>query len=258
MRDDHRVERSSLPEQVAALLHQAIVDGDYAPGQQLPQQKELAHQYGVSLSVAREGLALLTSAGVVTSSHGRGTFVNDSSPALLRFPMWVGSASDWRAVLESTEARYFVERALARLAAQRCTKEELAEMSARLRVMEASSSDAAAFASADVGFHMALARAAHNRLLESSLSSIRQIIGQDVFDHHLHGAQDASPADVILAHRQVLDAVAAADPNAAERAMGVIIERAVNYVRARGATDQVFLADGNSEVDAAVDGAPQR
>lgn len=232
-----RVERTSLPEQVAALIHKAIVDGQFAPGEQLPQQKELAQQYGVSLSVTRESLALLTSAGVITSNHGRGTFVNDQPRALLRFPMWVGAASDWHEMLEGTEARYFIERAIARLAAQRRSDDELAELTAWLAEMEKSAEDAEAFAAADVGFHIALGKAARNQLLETSLTSIRQIIGQDIFDHHLHAGGDLVATDVVAAHREVLDAIRRADPETAEEHMGAIIGRAVDYVKQRSAED---------------------
>ena len=46
MRTSHR---RSLPEQIAARIHEQISDGTYPAGSQLPLQKELAHHFGVSI-----------------------------------------------------------------------------------------------------------------------------------------------------------------------------------------------------------------
>ena len=42
--------RRSLPEQIAARIHEQISDGTYPAGSQLPLQKEIAHHFGVSVS----------------------------------------------------------------------------------------------------------------------------------------------------------------------------------------------------------------
>ncbi|NBH01923.1 GntR family transcriptional regulator [Amycolatopsis sp. SID8362] len=68
---------SGLPafRQVAADLREKITAGDYAPGEQLPSERELVDSYGVSRPTIREAVNLLRSEGLVTAEHGRGVFV---------------------------------------------------------------------------------------------------------------------------------------------------------------------------------------
>lgn len=69
--------RSGVPafRQVAADLRQKISAGSYAPGEQLPSERELVEHYGVSRPTVRDAVDILRSEGLVTSEHGRGVFV---------------------------------------------------------------------------------------------------------------------------------------------------------------------------------------
>ncbi|MET7990010.1 GntR family transcriptional regulator [Amycolatopsis sp. NPDC005232] len=69
--------RSGVPafRQVAADLREKITAGQYAPGEQLPSERELVDAYGVSRPTVREAVNMLRSEGLVTSEHGRGVFV---------------------------------------------------------------------------------------------------------------------------------------------------------------------------------------
>lgn len=61
--------------QVAADLREKITAGAYAPGEQLPSERDLVDSYGVSRPTIREAVNLLRSEGLVTAEHGRGVFV---------------------------------------------------------------------------------------------------------------------------------------------------------------------------------------
>jgi len=69
--------RSGVPafRQVAADLRQKIAAGNYAPGEQLPSERELVDTYGVSRPTVRDAVNVLRAEGLVTSEHGRGVFV---------------------------------------------------------------------------------------------------------------------------------------------------------------------------------------
>jgi DNA-binding GntR family transcriptional regulator len=64
--------------QIAADLQRRIADGELAPGQRVPSESELMTRYGVSRGTARQGLAVVEAAGLVTAIHGKGRFVNES------------------------------------------------------------------------------------------------------------------------------------------------------------------------------------
>ena len=115
MRDDTR---RSLPEQIAARIHEQISDGTYPPGTQLPLQKELARHFGVSISVVRESLAKLAAGGLIWSRAGTGTFVSDNADAAMRFPMWMREPSSPQELAEALEARDLLARTRGRAGRQ--------------------------------------------------------------------------------------------------------------------------------------------
>lgn len=70
-----RANRVPLSTQAQQYLLAQIEQGIYAPGEQLPSEKELAVQLGISRPTLREALHNLEQAGVLLRKHGVGTFV---------------------------------------------------------------------------------------------------------------------------------------------------------------------------------------
>ncbi len=60
-------------------LEQAIKNGEYSVGSQLPPQNELAKQFNVSLLTIRQALSLLEEEGLISREQGRGTFIERNS-----------------------------------------------------------------------------------------------------------------------------------------------------------------------------------
>jgi len=58
-------------------LRERIQRREWAPGQRIPSEPELAREYGISRTTIREGLDVLEKEGVVERRHGHGTFVRD-------------------------------------------------------------------------------------------------------------------------------------------------------------------------------------
>ncbi|KRV47638.1 GntR family transcriptional regulator [Wenjunlia vitaminophila] len=59
-------------QQLAAALRREIDNGVYPPGARLPSESELSARFGASRNTVRNGLKLLVSEGLVTSSQGLG------------------------------------------------------------------------------------------------------------------------------------------------------------------------------------------
>lgn len=72
------VKKQTLAEQVAETIKEAIVGGDWPPGEALPTEPELAEQFGVSRAVVRDATRMLAAQGLVEAQHGRGVFVTES------------------------------------------------------------------------------------------------------------------------------------------------------------------------------------
>jgi DNA-binding GntR family transcriptional regulator len=79
-----RIEES-LPKymQVASYYRDQIVRGDLQPGDEVPSERQLVSEWGVSRVTATRALAALRMEGLVDSRHGSGTFVKDR-PRLAR------------------------------------------------------------------------------------------------------------------------------------------------------------------------------
>lgn len=70
-------ERKTLTDIAQQELRQAIIQGTYRPGSQLPTEAELCEMLGVSRTVVREALRVLEDDGLVARRHGIGTFVRN-------------------------------------------------------------------------------------------------------------------------------------------------------------------------------------
>lgn len=81
--DESSIERSLLRDDVFHRLRDAIVDGSFAPGEQL-RDVELAQWLGVSRTPVREALLRLGEVGLVVARPGRSTVVSDLDVAGVR------------------------------------------------------------------------------------------------------------------------------------------------------------------------------
>src|SRR5215813_5236055 len=70
-----RVERKRLPEVVASQIEEAIIDGTFAVGTQLPSEQQLAEEFGVSRNVVREAFKFLKERGLIEILNGSGAYI---------------------------------------------------------------------------------------------------------------------------------------------------------------------------------------
>lgn len=84
---------------LASLLRARIYQGEWAPGEAIEPEVQLAKSYGVALGTIRQALALLVTDGLLERRHGRGTFVREGlgGASMLRFFRFRG-ATDAQAV----------------------------------------------------------------------------------------------------------------------------------------------------------------
>ncbi|MGH3696240.1 MAG: GntR family transcriptional regulator [Pseudonocardiaceae bacterium] len=92
-------------QQVADRLREAIVAGEYPPGQALPSESVLAEQYGLNRTTINKAVRLLAAQGLVTVEHGRGAFVRTPRPVMYVSTSYVTQVGDqprgsWRSEAE--------------------------------------------------------------------------------------------------------------------------------------------------------------
>jgi adenylyltransferase/sulfurtransferase len=73
------IARTTLPELVAGKLASAILEKQHLPGAYLPSERDLIKELGVSRASLREGLHILSEAGLIEAHQGVGWLVNELS-----------------------------------------------------------------------------------------------------------------------------------------------------------------------------------
>lgn len=66
--------------QLASILRDRISNGDLAPGQRMPSEKDLHDEFGLARETIRRSLAVLRAEGLIDVRQGHGTFVVDAPP----------------------------------------------------------------------------------------------------------------------------------------------------------------------------------
>ena len=156
------IQKKSLADMIAETLKQQITEGTYRAGDKLPTEPELMKTFGVGRSSVREAVKLLVNMGVVRVQQGSGTFVAvPSNNDDVNIKM---STADRK---ELDEVRKILDIAIVEKAVARRTEKDIERMRASLekRKVNAEKDLLEECIEADLNFHIAIADAAHNRIL---------------------------------------------------------------------------------------------
>jgi DNA-binding FadR family transcriptional regulator len=209
------------------LLGEAIVAGRYAPGSTLPPEPLLGDELGVSRTVVREAVKSLVAKGLLSTGPKVGTRVlpadqwNWFDQSVVHWHTRVGLSHEFLRDLQ--ELRRVVEPAAVRIAAERATADDLAEIETAFAGMKHAIEHGGDYVTHDLRFHQGLLRACHNRMLVQMSKALGALLRTSF---ELSTAKPDGPSQSLRLHRNVLDAVIARDPGAAERAALVLIDGA--------------------------------
>lgn len=158
-----------------------IIGGELPEGSVLPTEGILGAEFGVSRTVLREGLKLLEERGLVRVEQGRGTTVqprelwNLLDPTVLRIALQ--HDPDTGLLDNLITVRRLLEAEMARVAADRLTEEDLAELEQNIERMKDAVGDYREFQRLDQQFHAQLMRASGNQIGRTIVRSIHQYAG---------------------------------------------------------------------------------
>lgn len=214
-RPEHHV---TTAEEVIAHLRGMVHRGELRPGDRLPPERDLAKRLGVSRPTLRAGIRSLAAVGVLQSRQGAGTFVvkTDGPPALDSNPLRLMASLHGFTSGEMFEARQSLEMAIAGLAAERTTGEQLASMAEEITGMYASLDDPEQFLIHDMRFHQTVAAASGNRILTSLMNMVATILF-DVRRKTVKRATDLKESAEM--HRRIYRAIRERKPENARTAM---------------------------------------
>nr|WP_300147657.1 GntR family transcriptional regulator [Propionicimonas sp.] len=186
----------SLVDVVQDYLRARITAGVLAPGDRL-KERDLAEETGISRMPIREALRILASEGFVTLNPRRGAVVAHLEPEDLD---------------EIYEVREALEVQEAVLAARKAQPDEIALMRSCVEESERAWAvgDRRAADQANVAFHAVLVRMAHNEVLAKTLEPLQNRLNWLL-------RQNTDPRELCVEHRDMVEAIAAGDVEAARR-----------------------------------------
>jgi DNA-binding GntR family transcriptional regulator len=220
-RSDLPADRRSVAD-VARALRDAVTGGVYRPKERLVEE-ELARTFETNRAVIRGALAALQQEGLVTRERNRGAHVRLIEPD---------------EAIEILEARTVLEALVARRAAERIDDEGVEALTAIVDRMGecARSGDLMAYSELNASFHAIVLRFGGHATLQKLLA---QLQSQSVRYQFRTVLAPGRPASSLAEHQEIVAAMAARDPERAERAARRHVERVIETLRSFAAHDRL-------------------
>jgi GntR family transcriptional repressor for pyruvate dehydrogenase complex len=187
------------------------------PGDWLGTEKELADRFGVSRPTMRDAIRALETRGIVEVKVGArgGLRIAGGEPEryveALAVQLRLMSIS-WTEILEAQQA---IEPVTAGLAARHATSEQVEALRELIQRSRKAMGDHAAFSQLGLGFHLAVAEVAGNRVLLSTLRALRTVQNEP---YRMSTSMERARR-VVRLHTGILDAIEAGDAELASRRM---------------------------------------
>jgi GntR family transcriptional repressor for pyruvate dehydrogenase complex len=227
---NYKVNKTNLYEQIADTLEQAIVRSDDSV-KKLPSEQELSSRFNVSRTVIREALKVLKERGLIQPRNGEGSYISRPktdtiSSAINRLVRMDNISNE-----ELHGIRVILETAAVRLAAIHAKPEDLEHLENILKQMSIRPLTAGRRIQIDSEFHITIAHASGNKLLEMFVEVMTMLLGE----YMIKGFPGpASIKSVIGYHKNILEAVKNRNPEDAEEAMRSHLASARENVKVYG------------------------
>jgi GntR family transcriptional repressor for pyruvate dehydrogenase complex len=170
------IRQVKIYEEVRDALEQMIRDGELKPGDKLDSVQQLAEKFQVGRSAVREALTALKAMGLVEMRHGEGTFIREFVPDQIAASLSTAILMDKKDIMNLLEVRKIIEAGTVVAAAEKANEEDLLDISEALQKMREFDGDEELGEKADLQFHLAIAKAAHNPLLVSLMDHVSGMI----------------------------------------------------------------------------------
>ena len=218
--------RRKLSDEVFARLKRLITSGELNPGDEMPSERELMDRFGVGRPAIREAMQALSNMGLVAISHGeRAKVLQLSAKSIFRqvdtaAKIMLSTSTDSLENLKS--ARIFFERGMVREAATKATDEDIDRLKDILAEQRSQRGNAEAFVAADMRFHNAIAAISGNPIYAAVSEAMLGWLKEYHTELLIWSGKEKFTLDE---HEEIIDQIAAHDPEKAEAAMIKHLER---------------------------------
>lgn len=225
--DGDKIVRRKLSDQVLERLRDLIRSGELKPGDALPSERALMERFGVGRPAIREALQSLHQTGLVSITQGERTRVNAinagtffrQSNDMARLLLNVAPSN----LQHLKEVRTMFELGIVRVAAERATDVDVADLRAALAVQRSSTGgDPMPFIEADIQFHVRIATISANPIITAASQAMLRWL----FEYHTSLLHWSGKEEVTLAeHADIVDQIEARAPNRAVEVMRAHLNR---------------------------------
>lgn len=216
---------------IIAQIKGLISQGEITPGMRLPPERKLAEQLGVSRGYVREAIKRLEFYGIVRTIPQSGTQVSGLGEAALDGLITNVLGLHKEDFASLVETRYILETQAVRLAATRRSEQDLEQLNSALENYEAQIKSGNQGIDEDLLFHLKIAEASKNGVLQS----LMMIITPDIL--HNYASKDVCGEgrahNSLAEHRSILNAIVQKDAHQAEKKMEEHLKDIADYIQAK-------------------------
>lgn len=219
--------RNLLSKEVSIKIQELIIKEDIKPNEKLPSELELCEIMGVSRSTIREAVKILVSNNVVYIKRGKGTFLSEN-PGLIKDPLGVNFMNDVNLIFSLFETRVLIEPQVANLASKKANADDLAVIEECVIKMEKHLDDGVFDKDIDLEFHIAIAKATKNPIIQR----IIPIINESIVEGYTKTSNiKGSHQKAAKWHRQIFEAIKNKESKKAEDFMREHLKETLNDIK---------------------------
>ncbi|MHA6482151.1 FadR/GntR family transcriptional regulator [Paenibacillus sp. strain BS8-2] len=210
-----RIKYHRVYEDVIDQIKSLILEGNLAPGDVLPTERELSQAFGISRGTLREAFRILEREGLIDAKPGGGRYLSkalDVAEDKNRILDNIERAT----IMELLEARELFETGIVELAARRATDEDIAEIEAAFERWGEIDQESEDRSKPDQAFHLSIAKATHNVVLINMIE-----LHMDMLQRTLNktGKIPGRKSEVYEEHSLIVQAIKEHDPVKAKLAL---------------------------------------
>lgn len=217
------------------LIKLIILEQKYLPKEKLPNEREICSMFGVSRQVVREALKTLEAQGYLFTMHGSGSYVAEN-PGVLDNPFSIiyeniedkiALLSDWYCT------RRAIESEVISLAVRNATAKDIKEIEAKHLLLKQKDDDNIdEFLYADRDFHLQIAKASHNIILEKCTLHLLQSFYYDLVNSAEYIISNTLKRESELHHERIVEFIKARDEEGAVMSIRSHMNHALRIINA--------------------------
>ncbi len=174
------IKHTRVSDEIVNQVKNLISEGALKPGDQLPPERELIKQFGISRPTLREALKSLIAMGFLEVTQTKRTSVKSMTSERMQDPLSLLIKTDTEKIFDLIEVRKALEAWSAFLAAERATEDDIKQLESIIKEMKVAFEKGRSWEKEDADFHLAIAQATHNTIQTHIMSTIYDLLRESV------------------------------------------------------------------------------